>query len=590
MKTIGIIGGGQLGFMLIEYGIMKILKSCFLDLKILVLDNNPECSCAALADKYNNIQIIEGDLMEEDDINGFVQKCDVVTWEIEHFNTKVHQPEKIIPNVNVLSIIQNKISQKQFYTQHHIQTAKYTFGKHGVDFNIKRMNNEISVISGKDDSIIFSGKHIVVKNPLNGYDGRAVQIISADEICESDMTKDVILIEEYVTNKIELSVIVASDKNGEIYSYECIGMDFHAKTNILDKCFVGLEKLKEIFRSKYPCGNNSDSYHDCMIEMADESAKKVEIRAIELAKKVIKFFEIKSGILAVEMFYCIDNDILLVNEVAPRVHNSGHHTIHSHNISQFEIVARMLLNIDLVQPKMLQYYVMKNILGPDNIKNDTFHISNGMCIFPDTSPHLIDYCKYLTKPNRKIGHITFIANTQSEAMRQYCECKHISVECGKRNCKVGIIMGSSSDLTVLKEAADTLRQLGIEYEMTVVSAHRTPERLYKYASLAKERGLNVIIAGAGGAAHLPGMVASITTIPVIGVPVKTSTLNGMDSLYSIVQMPPGVPVACMAINGAKNAAIFAAQILSLCDKELNTKLNEFRQRTKETVYNSALLK
>lgn len=327
-----------------------------------------------------------------------------------------------------------------------------------------------------------------------------------------------------------------------------------------------------------------------MIDMADEAAKKVQERAIELAKKVIQSFEIKAGILAVEMFYCIDTDTLLVNEVAPRVHNSGHHTIHSHNISQFEMVARMLLNIDIAKPEMLMYYVMKNILGPDNINGDVFHIKNGICIFPDSSPHLIDYCKYLTKPNRKIGHVTFVADTHVEAMRQYTECKHITVERGKGNCKVGIIMGSSSDYKVMSEAASTLIQLGIQYEITVVSAHRTPERLYKYASLASERGLNVIIAGAGGAAHLPGMVASITTIPVIGVPIQTSTLNGLDSLYSIVQMPPGVPVACMAINGAKNAALFASQILAQSDKDINTNLKKFREQTRESVYNTALLK
>ena len=119
--------------------------------------------------------------------------------------------------------------------------------------------------------------------------------------------------------------------------------------------------------------------------------------------------------------------------------------------------------------------------------------------------------------------------------------------------KVGIIMGSDSDLPVMKEAAAFLDEMGIQYELTIVSAHRTPQRLYEYAETAIERGLSVIIAGAGGSAHLPGMVASITTLPVIGVPVKSKTLDGVDSLYSIVQMPQGIPVATVAINGAKNA-------------------------------------
>jgi 5-(carboxyamino)imidazole ribonucleotide mutase len=153
--------------------------------------------------------------------------------------------------------------------------------------------------------------------------------------------------------------------------------------------------------------------------------------------------------------------------------------------------------------------------------------------------------------------------------------------------KVGVIMGSDSDLPVMKEAAEILDQFEVEYELTVVSAHRTPERLYNYAETAEEKGLDVIIAGAGGAAHLPGMVAAVTTVPVIGVPVKTSKLSGLDSLYSIVQMPPGVPVATVAINGAKNAALLAVQILARSDEELNQKQKEYRQEMKEKVLATA---
>ncbi len=131
--------------------------------------------------------------------------------------------------------------------------------------------------------------------------------------------------------------------------------------------------------------------------------------------------------------------------------------------------------------------------------------------------------------------------------------------------RVGIIMGSDSDLPVMQGAADILDELGVAYEMTIVSAHRTPQRLYDYAGSARERGLRVIVAGAGGAAHLPGMAAALTELPVIGVPVKSSTMSGQDSLLSIVQMPPGVPVATVAINGARNAGILAAQILGAGD-------------------------
>ena len=155
------------------------------------------------------------------------------------------------------------------------------------------------------------------------------------------------------------------------------------------------------------------------------------------------------------------------------------------------------------------------------------------------------------------------------------------------NPKVGIIMGSDSDLPVLSGAAEFLDQLEIPYELTVVSAHRTPDRMVEYAKTAHERGIKVIIAGAGGAAHLPGMTAAFTSVPVIGVPVKTSTLSGVDSLYSICQMPPGIPVATVAINGAQNAGILAAQILAASDEAIYEKLRAYQQGLKEMVEQKA---
>jgi len=142
--------------------------------------------------------------------------------------------------------------------------------------------------------------------------------------------------------------------------------------------------------------------------------------------------------------------------------------------------------------------------------------------------------------------------------------------------KVGIIMGSDSDLKVMSSAADVLTELGVNFEITVVSAHRTPNRMFQYAQKAKSRGIQVIIAGAGGAAHLPGMVASLTPLPVIGVPIKSSnSIDGWDSILSILQMPNGIPVATVALNGAKNAGLLASRILAISDSEINTNLVNF---------------
>jgi 5-(carboxyamino)imidazole ribonucleotide mutase len=148
---------------------------------------------------------------------------------------------------------------------------------------------------------------------------------------------------------------------------------------------------------------------------------------------------------------------------------------------------------------------------------------------------------------------------------------------------VGIVMGSDSDLPIMKEAAEILEEFQIPYEMTIISAHRTPERAIEYAKTAEARGLKLLIAGAGGAAHLPGVLAAMTVLPVIGVPIKTSTLNGVDSLYSIVQMPRGIPVATVAINGAKNGAILGAQILGVGDPEIREKMRTFKEKLGEEV-------
>lgn len=150
--------------------------------------------------------------------------------------------------------------------------------------------------------------------------------------------------------------------------------------------------------------------------------------------------------------------------------------------------------------------------------------------------------------------------------------------------QVGIIMGSKSDLPIMAEAAEVLEELGVGYELTIVSAHRTPLRMIEYAESAKERGLKVIVAGAGGAAHLPGMVASLTTLPVVGVPVKSSnSIDGWDSILSILQMPSGIPVATVALNGARNAGILAASIVGAFDAEVSKSLAAFKNGLKEKV-------
>ena len=201
-------------------------------------------------------------------------------------------------------------------------------------------------------------------------------------------------------------------------------------------------------------------------------------------------------------------------------------------------------------------------------------------------------CRYGKKDNklrRKMAHYTFTADTIDE-LRRHADTIDIPPSAhglSKGGPLVGIVMGSDSDLPTMKEAAIILDSFGVSYEIKIVSAHRTPNRMYTYAQSAHERGIKVIIAGAGGAAHLPGMIAALTPLPVIGVPVFTSTLHGQDSLLSIVQMPKGIPVATVAIGNAANAGLLAARILGVSDSALVHKMEEYMIAQEEEVLNKA---
>jgi 5-(carboxyamino)imidazole ribonucleotide mutase len=251
-------------------------------------------------------------------------------------------------------------------------------------------------------------------------------------------------------------------------------------------------------------------------------------------------------------------------------------------MSQFELQAKLVLEMSIENPIKLLNYTMKNVLGPMDI-NGPYRITNKCGIFP-SNVHLIDYQKKTSKPWRKIGHITATSSMSMSTpacMTDTAISNWIKVEKldPDMSIEIGIVMGSDSDFEIMKSACELLDDLSIPYEVSVVSAHRTPERLREYALTAEKRGLCVIIAGAGGAAHLPGMLAANTPVPIIGVPIKTSTLQGQESLYSIVQMPPGIPVGCMAINGSKNAALYA---ISMMPKH-REKLHKFREIQRKNV-------
>lgn len=238
---------------------------------------------------------------------------------------------------------------------------------------------------------------------------------------------------------------------------------------------------------------------------------------------------------------------ILLNEIAPRPHNSGHYTIEACHTSQYENHLRAILGLPLGSTAMkVQASGMLNILGAGDKTYEACELAYGI---PGTTTHL--YGKKECKAGRKMGHITVVGDSMQEVhdrllpMVMAMDPKDESPF--NLDPMVSIVMGSDSDLKVMEDAAKILTKMGVPFELSLVSAHRTPERMYHFGRMADKRGIKVIIAGAGGAAHLPGMVAALTPLPVIGVPVRGSTLDGVDSLHSIVQMPVSPCFLCLSV-------------------------------------------
>jgi phosphoribosylaminoimidazole carboxylase len=290
-----------------------------------------------------------------------------------------------------------------------------------------------------------------------------------------------------------------------------------------------------------------DSICKLVYAPARHISSSIDTKAQELARNAVAAFEGK-GVFGVEMFLLEDGSLLLC-ELASRIHNSGHYTIEACSLSQFDAHLRAILDLP-IPPNSLSIRepaIMLNILGGSK-PDSHLKVAERALSIPNASVHL--YSKGDARPGRKMGHITITAPTMHQAevtMQPLIDFMDGKPQTSKpqpsitsSRATIGVIMGSDSDLKTLIPGLKILKDFGIEPEVEITSAHRTPEYMVEYASTAAARGIKVIIAAAGGAAHLPGMAAAHTSLPVIGVPVKGSSLDGVDSLYSIVQMPRGM--------------------------------------------------
>lgn len=540
---VGVLGGGQLGRMLCQAASQMAIK-------VMVLDPLENCPASALSYEH-----VVGNFDDGTTVHNFAKRCGVLTVEIEHVD--VDTLEKLEregvdcqPKASTIRIIQDKYLQKVHFSRHGIPLSEFM----QID----------DLDSAKRAGHLF-GYPLMIKSKRLAYDGRGNAVAhSEDEISSSVAVLGGygrgLYVEKWASFIKELAVIVARGRDCEISCYPVVET-------------IHKENICHIVKAPAQVSSN------------------IMNLATDVARKAVSSLD-GAGVFAVELFLTKDGQILL-NEVAPRPHNSGHHTIESCFTSQYEQHLRAVLGLPLGNPSMKTLAaIMYNILGEEEgeLGFSLAHQLIGRALnIPGASVHWYD--KPEMRKQRKMGHITIVGSSMGlvEARLGLLLSKETKKleDRTAANPSVGIIMGSDSDLPVMKEAAKILNSFGVPHEVRIVSAHRTPELMCSYAASAHKRGIQIIIAGAGGAAHLPGMVAAMTPLPVIGVPVRGSSLDGTDSLLSIVQMPRGVPVATVAINNATNAALLAVRILGLGDTDLQSRVIQYQEDTRDDVLRKA---
>lgn len=524
-----------------------------LNVKTVILDA-PACPAKQINALDDHV---DGSFKDADAIAKLAKKCDVLTVEIEHVDVSALEAVSKLSSIPVyplpetIRLIQDKYLQKEHLIGHGVAVVE--------SLDVKENTAECLQAVG-----VALGYPFMLKARTMAYDGRGNFVVkNPDGINDalSFLNNRSLYAEKWCPFTKELAVMVVRTVEGEVFAYptvETIHQD-------------------NICHLVYAPARISDSLRE---------------KASILAQNAVKTFP-GCGIFGVEMFL-LPNHELLVNEIAPRPHNSGHYTIDACVTNQFEAHVRAVTGLPM--PKGFSKLattntnaVMLNILGDSTTYNGELAICRRALETPNASVYL--YGKE-SKPKRKVGHVNIVGSSMAEVENKLAyilgESQSIPEELvAKEKPLVSIIMGSDSDLPVMSVGAGILKKFGVPFELTIVSAHRTPHRMSKFAVEAASRGIKAIIAGAGGAAHLPGMVAAMTPLPVIGVPVKGSTLDGVDSLHSIVQMPRGIPVATVAINNSTNAALLAIRILGAFDYKWLDAMSQYMNNMEQEVLTKA---
>ena len=575
--VVGVLGGGQLGRMLVE-------AASRLNIKVAVLDaeNAPAKQINAVANDLH----VTGSFARGADVEKLAANSDVITYEIEHVDTKIleeleeqqatipgTQWNRIQPSWRTVRTIQDKFAQKQHYAKFDIPTSRSIAVGTSEPQGLKEIADKL-------------GYPVMLKSRTEAYDGRGnypIKTVSDIEPALKALSDRPLYAEEWCEFTKELAVMVVkkSQEASEDYSSSTLA-------------YPTVETVHE------------DSICKLVYAPAREVPRTILKAAQNLARRAVATFP-GTGVFGVELFLLPD-DSLLINEIAPRPHNSGHYTIEACHMSQYEAQVRAVLP-DLASTIVpgstdmaVTAAIMLNILGGPQPESHLL-VARQAATIPGARVHL--YGKGAGRPGRKMGHITITGSSMSE-----CETKlhpliqlvdtlrsnrsntsaddkfllsaatdlHKSNPSPKPSPVVAVVMGSDTDLATLKPGLQFLDDMAIPYLVTITSAHRTPQYMLDFGKSAASRGIKAIIAAAGGAAHLPGMMASVTSVPVIGCPVKASSLDGLDSLLSIVQMPRGVPVATVSIGNSTNAALLAARIVGTSDVRIREWVEDHLER------------
>jgi 5-(carboxyamino)imidazole ribonucleotide synthase len=539
---IGVVGGGQLARMMAP-------AAEALGVSFHVLSEAPGSSAAQVSS-----QVTVGDYRDFDTLRAFAESVDVLTFDHEHVPPEHLRAleaagHSVHPTPDALIHAQDKIVMRRKMDELGLPNPAWA---------------EVGSVEELRTAAERIGLPLILKTPRGGYDGHGVRVISdpAEAADWFETAPGTLLAEEKVDFSRELAVMVARSPMGQTAVWPVVAT--YQENGVCKEAVAPAPGLD-----------------------AEVSAR-IQRDVIELAARLGV-----TGVMAMEMFETADG--YLVNELAMRPHNTGHWTQDGSRTSQFEQHLRAVLDLPLGDPAaQFPVTAMVNVLGAEHsdLYGAYLHV---LAHDPEVKVHM--YGKEV-RPGRKLGHVNltgagrpedivararhaadFIAGVDTDPHPDLPVPASLSSAgagllstapdgaapnqgASEVRPRVGIVMGSDSDWPTMEAAAAQLRDFGIEFTAEVVSAHRMPHEMIEWGATAAARGIEVIIAGAGGAAHLPGMLASVTSVPVIGVPVPLTYLDGMDSLLSIVQMPAGVPVATVSVGGAANAGLLAVRILA----------------------------